>query len=391
MKIAQVIPFFAPAWSYGGPVRVCFDLSRELVKRKNKITVLTTDAYDHLKRIDKVCEEMDGVKVLRFKNVSNTMAKHSNLYLPIGFKKYFKDNVSNFDIVHLHAFYTYQNVIASKYCVKYGVPYILHLHEKFDPTPNMGKPGVKKIFLSLYGKNVIKNARKIFVLSKNEKANLLKFDSTLKDKIIVVPNPAPKYQGKCHNVQTVRKKHGLSSKDRVILSLSRLSPIKGLDLLIESFALLARKDDDFKLIIAGPDERGEKSKLKRIVNTLKIESKVIFTGMADHDTKNELFCISDIFALFSRYESFGIVALESLSHGLPVCLSNNVGVADEIYTKKCGTIVTDPCNKERAALELEKAFNLRVELAKNCKGAIAEFSLDRISDQIVSVYKNIIK
>lgn len=389
MKIAQVIPFFAPAWGYGGPVKVCFELSRELSKRSYRVTVLTTDAYDHLKRIDKVCEEMDGIKVLRFRNISNTLAKKANLYLPRGFKKYFKQNVKNYDLVHLHAFYTFQNAFASRYCVKAGVPYVLHLHEKFDATAQMGKSAIKKLFMSLYGKYMIANASQIFVLSKNEKENLLAFDQSLKEKIKIIPNPAPGYQGKCHDQAQVRKKYGFTKNNKVILSLSRLSSFKGIDLLVKAFTILVKKDSEFKLIIAGPDESGQRSKIEQIIKAEDIQDQVIFTGIADPKMKDELFCAADIFALFSRYESFGITVLESLAHGIPVCLSKNVGLAKEVRKGGCA-IICDPCSPEKSALQLEKTFNLRKKLGKNCQITIGDFSLDKITDQVVSIYKRII-
>jgi len=389
MKIAQVIPFYAPAWGYGGPVKVCSELSTELAKRGNQVTVLTTDAYDHLKRMDKVCEVIDGVKVLRFRNVSNKLAKNSNLYMPKGFRAYLKNNVKDFDIVHLHAFYTLQNIFAAKYCVKYSIPYVLHLHEKFDTTVEMGKSKIKKVFMSLYGKFIIYNAQKIFVLSANEESNLLSFDSSLKDKIEIIPNPAPPYQGKCSSNSILRKKYGLGANSKVVLSLSRLSIIKGIDLLIRAFAIIAKEDPGFRLIIAGPDEGGQKSRLEKIIKDENVQNKVIFTGMAADKIKEELFCIADVFALFSRYESFGIVVLESLAHGLPVCLSKNVGVAKEIYDKGSATIC-DPCNTLESTLELKKAFDSRGKLAKNCKEALKGFDLGSITDRVISTYNKII-
>jgi len=391
MKIAQIIPFFAPAWGYGGPVKVCFELSRKLSLLNNKITVLTTDAYDHTRRIDKTCEEMDGIKVLRFRNVSNNLAKKSNLYLPKGFKKYFKQNVKNFDLVHLHAFYTYQNIVAAKYCILNKVPYVLHLHEKFDATSEMGKSGVKKLFLHFFGKKIIQNAKKIFVLSEQEKANLLKYDKGLKDKIEIVPNPAPRFEGKCKNKTALRKKYGLRQNDRVILSLSRLSRFKGIDLLVRAFAILAKKDDRYRLIIAGPDEDGEKLKLEKIIKDSNITDKVIFTGLADEKMKDELFCVSDLFALFSRYESFGIVILESLAHSVPVCLSRNVGLSGVVETGKCGMIIANPCDYRKSALELEGAFASRNKMALHCKAVVEEFSLDKITKKVVLIYKGVFK
>ena len=390
MKIAQVIPFFAPAWSYGGPVKVCFDLSRNLATRRNEVTVLTTDAYDHLRRMDKVCEEMDGVRVLRFRNISNRLAKRSNLFLPRGFGKHFRENVKNYDLVHLHAFYTYLNIVAARDCVKYNVPYVLHLHEKFDATREMGKSKIKKIFLALLGRKIIKNAKKIFVLSEGEKQNLLKFDERLKDRIEIVPNPAPAYSGQCPDKLALRKKYGLSQKNKVILCLSRLNHIKGTDLLVRALSTLVKRDSRFRLILAGQDEAGYKAELEVIIKKKNIADKVIFTGFADQKMKDELYCLSDIFALFSRYESFGVVVLEALAHSLPVCLAKNVGLAKKISSYGCAVIISNPCNPQKSALELEKAFESRFELAKNCSSAVDDFSLDKITDRVISIYKGII-
>ena len=81
MKILQVIPCFAPAWDYGGPLRVCYELSKELVQRGHEVTVYTTDAFNSKNRITKSEEVIDGIRVRRFKNLSNSLANKHNIFL----------------------------------------------------------------------------------------------------------------------------------------------------------------------------------------------------------------------------------------------------------------------------------------------------------------------
>ena len=57
MKILQVIPYFAPAWSYGGSVSVAYNLSKELVERGHSVTVYTTDTLNSKERV----KEREGV------------------------------------------------------------------------------------------------------------------------------------------------------------------------------------------------------------------------------------------------------------------------------------------------------------------------------------------
>jgi len=168
MKILEVIPYFIPAYSYGGPVKVCFDVSKELVRRNHSVTVVTTDTLDEKKRIKKLEEEADGIKIIRFRNVSNWMAKKLNGYLPLGFYLWTKSNIKKFDFVHCHDFFTLQNIIVSYFCKKYNVPFVIQPHGSLSSVrKNARFSFVKKIFLKIFF-NVLKNSKNIIALTENE-------------------------------------------------------------------------------------------------------------------------------------------------------------------------------------------------------------------------------
>ena len=78
MNILQVIPYFVPAWDYGGPVQVAYRVSREMIKRGHEVTVYTTDTLKANSRIEKTEEVIDGIKVKRFSNLSNFLAYREN-------------------------------------------------------------------------------------------------------------------------------------------------------------------------------------------------------------------------------------------------------------------------------------------------------------------------
>ncbi|MDH4358777.1 MAG: glycosyltransferase [Candidatus Berkelbacteria bacterium] len=384
MKILQVIPFYKPAFGFGGPVKVCSDISELLVKRGFQVSVATTDAYDRHSRVAKNAETIKGVKVVRFRNLSPWLAKDFNLYLPRGFKQYIRNNLKKFDLVHLHSFFTYQNIICAKYCRKYKIPYIIHLHEMPMPIPLFKKSLIKRVFNLLYGKKLLKNAAKILVVSPLERDRLAGFIPSLQDKIEVALNPIEPPKRK--PIKPKRREYGLNQSDKVFLFLGRLSFIKGLEHLIAAFAKLAKKDPHYKLIIAGPDESGQLKKLERQIGSLGVGNKVIFTGLVEGKNKEELFGISDIFVLFSHYESFSLATLEAISHGLPVCLSKEVGIAEVLEKYGCAQIIKNTSNKKRSALQLELAYKNRSSLKKNCQKAIAEFSLKKTVAKISAIY-----
>ena len=388
MKILQVIPFFAPAWGFGGPVRVCFDISKELTDNGHDIAVATTDAYDSRKRLNKPHETIEGIKIIRFQNFSPRFAKEFNLYLPFGFKRWSKNNIQNFDLVHLHTFFTYQNIIAAYYCRRFKIPYVLHLHESLIPMPLLGKVWFKKMFNKFFGKKILFGAARIFVISQKEKNELSNFLPEIKSKIELIPN--------CINLtfkkspEVARTKYGVNEKDKIILTLSRLSFIKGIDLLIRAFAKLVEKDSNYRLLIAGPDEGGGLKKLTSLAKSLKLLDKVSFLGLIEGRKKEEIFATADIFALFSRYESFSLTTLEALQHDLPVCLSKEVGVAGEVLRFNCG-VATNPYDAPKSAAKLEWVYNNKDVLAKNCQPSLSQFDIKKVADKVNKIYQEIVK
>jgi glycosyltransferase involved in cell wall biosynthesis len=385
MKILQVIPFFVPAWGFGGPVKVVYDISTSLVEKGYDVTVLTTDALDSKSRIPSAYEIISGIKVCRFRNFSPYLAKKFNLYLPFGFREYVKDNINNFDIIHLHAFFTYQNIVTAFYCKRKKIPYIIHLHESLVPKLDRGKFLFKTLFNLFFGKSIIDYASKIFVLTLKEKEELADYSNSAKDKIIILPNPLPKIDTDFSSRLTVCK-----TKEKTFLSLSRLSYLKGIDLLIRAFSELLKIDSKCKLVIAGPDENGQAKKLKKLVNELEINNNVEFLGLVEGKTKAEVYKNADVFVLFSRYEPFAITVLEAIQYNLPLCLSKNVGIANQVKKTGCGIIIDDASNSSKGALGLALAYEMRYKLSKNNSKMLQLFEMPRIIDLIINTYKEIV-
>jgi len=387
MRILQVIPWYAPAWGFGGPVKVCQDLSEELVKKDHKVWVATTDAYDYAARVVKRRETLGGVKVRRFANLSTRAAKGANLYLPLGYKTWIRQNISRFDLVHCHAFFTYLNVVTAGRCRKEKIPYILHLHESPVPQPLLGKVWVKKIFNAFWGKRLLRGAVKIFVLSEKERREVANYLPAVAERLVVLPNSIS--VKKVRPRPLAREQLGLKKRDKIILYLGRLSFIKGLDRLINAFCCLARMDTRWQLILAGPDEGGQEMKLQQLAQKRRVQQQVHFLGLVEGERKEDCYAAADIFALFSLYESFSIVTIEALSYNLPVCLAKEVGIAGEVSDSNCAVLVDRSANARRSARQLEETYRKRKQLAQNCAAALKKFDQKTIFKKIFAIYRQI--
>lgn len=386
MKITHVIPFYAPAWGYGGPVRVSYDIANEFAKCGHEVSVWTTDAYDHSKRIGKLCEEMDGVKIRRFKNLSNKLAKGYNLFLPTGFKKYCKLNLKTADIIHLHSFYTVLNVVAAKYARKYKIPYIIHLHELPVAETMFGKVLIKKIFLAIWGKNLLKGASKVLALTQSEKELTLKAYPFLKGKIEVLPNAISLNKPLANS--NLRKKYGYLDSNKIILSLSRLSNLKRVDKVINIFSIICSKDPSYRLIIAGPDEMGNLAKLKALAQKLEVTEKIKFTGAVVGPKKEHMYQISDLYMLLADYESFSITTLEAIFYGVLPVVSSKVGLAKDLEPSGAAVVIKTDSPEKTAELTM-KAYDERRKYYSNMRSAIGRFSLKNISYTLETIYSGL--
>jgi glycosyltransferase involved in cell wall biosynthesis len=106
------------------------------------------------------------------------------------------------------------------------------------------------------------------------------------------------------------------SETRTALFLGRIHPVKGLSLLLDSWARL--RPPGWELQIAGPDEIGHRAELEEKITAASLSQAVHFLGPLDGVAKERAFLDADLFVLPSFSESFGMVIGEALAHGVPV-------------------------------------------------------------------------
>ncbi|MFC1918895.1 glycosyltransferase [Chloroflexota bacterium] len=379
MKILQVTNLFAPI--HGGSAEVPYQLSRELARRGHELTIYTSDFRMSREYLDHLTE----ARIHAFKTRLNL----AGLQITPAIVKKAKDDVRHSDIIHLHNFRTFQNIIVHRYARRYSIPYVLQTHGSL--TTFFQKGWLKRIFDMVWGSQILQNAARVVAVTRTE-AEQCRSMGINDDKISIIPHgiALPEYENLPPKGQ-FRKKYNLYDNQKVVLYLGRLHKTKGLDLLARAFARMLDNIKDVRLVITGPDD-GYLRTLARLVKELKIEDHVLFTGPLYERDKLGAYVDADVHVLPSKYEIFGITVLEALACGTPVIVTDRCGVAD-IIDRQAGLVV--PCDKDRlcdALIQLLGDDNLSQQFGETGRSlAYERFNWEKVARQVEETYREVIE
>ena len=189
--------------------------------------------------------------------------------------------------------------------------------------------------------------------------------------------------------EEAREQLKLDPKARIILTVARLAPWKGIDKVIRVLPGVLRKVPEAKYVVIG---EGDRSNLERLTKNYKVKDKVIFTGRITYSKIPYWFKSADVLVLYSGYEGFSHVILEAMAAGIPVIASKRGGNPEAIDDGVNGLLI--PINKKE---ELKKAI-IKVltdqefvqRLVKGGKKKIKEFNWDNLVKQTLEVFKSVL-
>lgn len=161
----------------------------------------------------------------------------------------------------------------------------------------------------------------------------------------------------------IRERYGVPQDAKVILSIGRLTRLKGVHLVIEAMARLARKRSDIHLLVAG--DGGEASALREQVDANRLQSRIHFLGAVPHEETPNLYAGSDVTVVASEQESLGFTILESLACGTPV-VSTCVGVAPHVIQERQTGFLLAHRNAETLTAGIEAGLCLPVDQRAVC-------------------------
>lgn len=174
-----------------------------------------------------------------------------------------------------------------------------------------------------------------------------------------------------------------------ILCVGRLGDHKGQMWLLESYRRArARFQNPARLVFVGRDE-GRQADIQAAVRDYGLEQEVAITGEVSDEELERWYAESDAFALFSRYEAFGLVFFEAMANGLPV-LTHDVGANRELLAR--GAVVVPPFHSAAAEAALVRLVNdgdWRKNLGSEGKSnALSRFTWPVVAERYLELYRS---
>lgn len=363
----------------GGVARHVVDLCLGLAKRGVEVHL----AYSPLRMDDILREalpklEKAGVRCIK---VPMRRAPHmSDLRTLFTLSEYIRDS-GPFDIIHGQSAKGGALARLLRMLVPGKIVYSPHGFLSFYPTSRGFLRGVYGLLESL----MAPLTGAVVVLSKwqVEEAVILRYNH---DQIRIIPNGLDLFFDNTDSRLDVRKKLGIGFEQVAIGFVGRLAIPKSPLVLLEAFALIAQNHPQACLVIVGDGPL--RAELESRVGMLGLAKRVVLPGFINGRWAMRGL---DIFALPSDYEGFPYVLLEAMAEGLPIVATRVGGTDQTIIEGKNGFVV--PVGDVAAfASALDRLLSdgaLRERMGVQSRAGIQEFSLDKMVDATLALYREL--
>ena len=253
-------------------------------------------------------------------------------------------------------------------------------------------------------KKVLSEIDKLIVATTDEKDNLQTLYSTPPDIIEIIPPGVDTNRFYQIPVDEAKEFIGIPENEKMILFVGRIEPLKGVDTLIKAISQLQQADilsrcPHYLYIIGGDADSGQEKmneemhRLQDLRIKLGVGDLVIFLGKRDQDSLQYYYSAAEMLVMPSHYESFGMVALESMACGTPVIATQVGGLQHLVLDQETGfTIPNDnPDALEEKITVLICKPELREKMSQSSVSYAQSFSWNKITNNLIETFEKTIK
>ena len=306
--------------------------------------------------------------------------------------RFLDDAIPDFDVVHVHTLWHYPGYAASRVARRHGVPYVVSPRGELDGRRLRHKRFKKWVYRKLILGRLLRSADALHAVAQAERIHVAELGC--ETPVFVFPNGIGLDQLDAFaspDTSDFLAKYPQLTGKRVILFLSRIQSLKGLDVLARSFAGIASEFKDAVLLIAGQDEDGTQDEIEGLLRSAGVLDRVLFTGMLTGSDKMAAFACADLFVLPSHSEGFSNAVVEALAAGLPVVISEQCNFP-EVAKAKAGLVVpVEDAPVAEAVGALLSDAGLRACMGRNGRRLVEEhYTWPPIAGSMADFYRTLI-
>ncbi len=380
----------------GGQVVYIIEVAKKLARMSIKVDIYTR-WFEGRRRIEKIT---DGARIIRIPCGPKHFIRKEELFpfldeFATNLVSFIKEKGIRYDIMHSH--YWDAGYVALK--LKSRLNEVKHVHTSHSlgaaKKERLGTIASEKIYhfntRIYWEKKIIENADAIIATSPFEQDIIKKYYNV--DRVVKIIPPG---------VDTVffspmNTREQVDLPNRYVFSTGRLDYTKGFDLLIKAFYHVAKEVQDVKLILGGGSHKPTdleikiRGELDQLINKLGLKSKVIQTGRIPNELLPTYYAKANVVAVPSRYDLFGMVALEALACETPVVVSKYAGVSRYI-TENIG-LISNPEDEHDFAekiIYILRNKEIASRMGKNGrKFILSNFTWENIANRIRETYEEL--
>lgn len=376
------------SWEYppkviGGLARAVADLSQAMAELGHDVAVITGDWPE--------CEPTEYVQGVRVYRVNQFFPKPMDFLEEVHLMNFHLVQKGielftqgDFDVIHAHDWLVAPAAKVLKHA--FDRPLVCTIHAT-EWGRNNGLHNDLQHHISDLEWWLTYESYRVICCSEYMREELRRVFQVPPDKLVVIPNGVRAEDfAQVHSDLDQWRRQWAAPEEELVLYVGRHVFEKGIDLLLAAAPKVLRHCPQAKFIIAG---RGPyHDELKRQAWELGLGEKVVFPGFVDDLTRNSLYHLADAAVFPSRYEPFGLVALEAMAGGAPVIVSDVGGFAETVQHEVNGLTFFSgsPDSLADNIIRLLRDKALAKRLSARARLDLARFDWKEIAAQTVQSY-----
>jgi glycosyltransferase involved in cell wall biosynthesis len=282
------------------------------------------------------------------------------------------------DVIHNHGLWLMPNVRAGEAAASGPTPLVISPRGMLAPAALDFSRLKKRAFWRLLQGSAVRQAACIHATSEQEYEEIRSFGLT--NPVAIIPNGID-------FPELAAQPTGRPAAERVVLSLGRIHPKKGLARLVQAWSKVEAECPGWSLNIVGPAEAGHDDELRALATALGL-TRVSIEGPVYGDAKTAAYREADVFILPTLNENFGLTVAEALAAGTPA-ISTKGAPWSGLESEGCGWWIDHGVEPLAAALAHAMALPRETLKAMGDKGRgwmARNFSWDRVAHDMLGVY-----